>query len=133
MIAGIGTDIVQINRLEKSIQKFGNKFAKHILSEIEMVEWLAMNKKKIPQQARFLAKRFAAKEACAKAFGTGFRKGLSMTHIGIVHDPLGKPAFVFLQVAERIFIQQKIHKAFLSLSDEKDYCTAMVILETKER
>ena len=130
MIFGIGTDIVQIDRLQKPILRFGDKFAKFILNEHEIEEWLAINNQSIERKSRFMAKRFAAKEATAKAFGTGFRQGLSFKHIGISHDGLGKPILIFSDIAQQLAKKHHIQHTHLSLSDEKDYCSAMVILET---
>lgn len=88
MIIGIGTDIVQIKRIEKLYEKYGSVFKKRILSlpEIEKCDSLASYK-----HASFLAKRFAAKEAISKAFGTGISQGLAFKDITISNDLLGKP------------------------------------------
>ncbi|MDH5370190.1 MAG: holo-ACP synthase, partial [Gammaproteobacteria bacterium] len=86
MIYGIGTDIVHINRMRENLDKYGDKFARRILTEAEFNEFEAKHDK-----AAFLAKRFAAKEATSKAMGTGFSQGLSLHHIGVEHDDAGKP------------------------------------------
>jgi len=123
MIFGIGTDIVHVNRMQESLDKYGEKFAQRILTKAEFVEF--------PQktnQAAFLAKRFAAKEATAKAMGTGFSQGLSLQHIGVGHDNAGKPVIEFLGVAEKFIQDKKIKQAHLSLADENDYAVAFVTL-----
>lgn len=123
MIYGIGTDIVHINRMRENLDKYGNKFARRILTEPEFNEFVNKSDK-----AAFLAKRFAAKEATAKAMGTGFSQGLSLHHIGIEHDDAGKPILEFLDVAEKFLQDNKIKQAHLSLADEKDYAVAFVTL-----
>ena len=123
MIYGIGTDIVHINRMRENLDKYGDKFARRILTEFEFNEFVDKNDK-----AAFLAKRFAAKEAVAKAMGTGFSQGLSLHHIGVNHDQAGKPILEFLDVA-KLFLQEKnIKQTHLSLADERDYAVAFVTL-----
>jgi len=123
MIYGIGTDIVHVNRMRDNLEKHGNKFARRILTESEFVEFETKANK-----AAFLAKRFAAKEATAKAMGTGFSQGLSLHHIGIGHDEAGKPVLEFLDVAEKFLHTNKIKQAHLSLADEQEYAVAFVTL-----
>ena len=126
MIYGIGTDIVHIQRIAESLSRFGDRFAQRILSEAEMSGFLASKR-----QAHFLAKRFAAKEALAKALGTGFRDGLSLRDIGVDNDHLGKPLLVFTPRAEQKLRDFGVGTAHLSLSDEQDYAIAFVTLEGK--
>lgn len=123
MIFGIGTDIVTISRMEEALARHGERFTQRILAESEMSAY-----KKSPKPAHFLAKRFAAKEATAKAFGTGFRNGLSMTHITIENDELGKPYLCFSGYAEQFCSEHGIGESFLSLSDEKEHAIAFVTL-----
>ena len=123
MIYGIGTDIVHVKRMRDNLEKYGDKFAQRILTAAELTEF--KNKK---NQSAFLAKRFAAKEATAKAMGTGFSKGLSLHHIGVAHDEAGKPILEFLDVAEQFIEDKKIIQAHLSLADENDYAVAFVTL-----
>ena len=125
MILGIGNDIVDVRRIEESLQQHGRRFAQRILSEMELEEFDASN-----QQAHYLAKRFAAKEATAKALGTGFRHGMSMKHISVSRDELGKPGLIFNDVAAEKVQQAAITAAHLSLSDERDYALAFVVLES---
>jgi len=126
MIYGIGTDIVHIARIQESLNKYGDKFARRILTTSEFKEFL--NK---TNQAAFLAKRFAAKEATAKAMGTGFSQGLSLQHIGVVNDNAGKPSLELLDVAADFIKQHNIKDSHLSLADEKDYAVAFVTLVLK--
>jgi len=123
MIYGIGTDIVHINRMHENLDKYGDKFARRILTDSEFSEF-----KDKTDKAAFLAKRFAAKEATAKAMGTGFSGGLSLHHIGVEHDDAGKPVLVFLDVAEKFLLEKKIKQTHLSLADERDYAVAFVTL-----
>jgi holo-[acyl-carrier protein] synthase len=123
MIYGIGTDIVHVNRMRENLDKYGNKFAHRILTEKEYSEFESKKDK-----ASFLAKRFAAKEATAKAMGTGFSGGLSLHHIGVGHDEVGKPILEFLDVAETFLQEKDIKQTHLSLADERDYAVAFVTL-----
>ena len=123
MIFGIGTDIVHINRMRDCLEKYGDKFARRILTEREFFEFTDKQNK-----PAFLAKRFAAKEATAKAMGTGFSQGLSLHHIGVEHDEAGKPILEFLDVADKFLKDNKIKQMHLSLADERDYAVAFVTL-----
>lgn len=124
MISGIGTDIVDVRRMAENLTKHGERFAKRILSASEFDEFSSQN-----NQAAFLAKRFAAKEATVKALGTGFRDGISMTHIAVTHDHLGKPMLNFSSVALEFFQKQNVISSHLSIADEKDFAVAYVVLE----
>ena len=123
MIYGIGTDIVDINRMRDDLNKYGDKFARRILTEAEFGEFQGKS-----NQAAFLAKRFAAKEATAKAMGTGFSQGLSLHHIGVEHDEAGKPVLDFSGVAEKFLQEKQIKQTHLSLADEREYAVAFVTL-----
>jgi len=124
MISGIGTDIVQINRIRENLEQHGERFAKRILSDNEFQDF-----EKHKTQHAFLAKRFAAKEAAVKALGTGFRHGISMKHIIVEHDQWGKPILVFTDAALEVATQQKISQSHLSIADEKEFAVAYVVLE----
>jgi holo-[acyl-carrier protein] synthase len=124
MIFGIGTDIVKVDRMQKNLDKYGDRFASRILTEAETEDYHCYRKK-----AHFLAKRFAAKEAAAKAMGLGFRNGLQLKHIGVGHDKLGKPMLEFSGFASEFMQDKKITSVHLSLSDEVDHAVAFVTLE----
>ena len=124
MIFGIGTDIVQIARIESGLQRFGDNLAKRVLSETEFNEF-----KQAAKPAHFLAKRFAAKEAMAKAMGIGFQKGLQLKQISVSNNELGKPSFQFAGYAQDFIINNNIASSHLSLSDERDNAIAFVVLE----
>lgn len=91
MIVGIGCDLANINRFEKALAKFGGRFVNRAFSEREKAELARRERLSPKEHACAAAKRFAAKEACTKALGTGFRDGIFMRDIEIVHQPSGKP------------------------------------------
>lgn len=125
MIFGIGTDIVEVSRIGASIEEFGDAFAKRILADSELASYQQSQIK-----ARFLAKRFAAKEAFSKALGTGLRAPATFQNISVSHDSLGKPILVFAADLQ-IFMQAKnITHTHISISDEKNLAAAFVVLET---
>ena len=125
MIFGIGTDIVQNSRMEENLEKYGERFAKRIQSDDEFSEY-----GEVVNPAAFLAKRFAAKEAAVKALGTGFRDGISMTHVAVGHDDLGKPILSFSDAAKKIAESKNINSMHLSIADEKEYAVAYVVMES---
>ena len=124
MIHGIGTDIVEIKRIAKmnSFEAFANK----ILSENELS---IFHEIKDNNRASFLAKQFAAKEAIAKAFGTGFKNSIQMNNIEVLRDEVGKPIFNPLNELAEKMIDLGITKTHVSLADEKDYALAYAIIE----
>ena len=126
MIFGIGTDIVQVSRMQDNLTKHGERFAERILADSEMARFLDH-----ARPAQFLAKRFAAKEAVAKAFGTGFRDGLSLRHIEVINDEHGRPLLQFKEMAQELAEKFHICESHLSLSDEPNYAIAFVVLECK--
>ncbi len=123
MIHGIGTDIVAVKRLQEMWERHGDRALEKLLAPEEMADF-----GKAADKGRFLAKRFAAKEAFSKALGTGVRPPAVLPAIAVGHDDLGKPSLVFCgRLAE--MIENQGLKAHLSLSDEADYAIAYVILE----
>ena len=124
MIHGVGVDIVHVPRMKRNLDRYGERFARRILTENECLEFRAAG-----STAHFLAKRFAAKEAFAKALGTGFRDGLSLRQVGVRNDTLGRPGFVVSGRAGELMRQFGIAAAHLSLADENDYALASVTLE----
>lgn len=125
MIYGIGTDIVEVTRIESSIAQFGDDFAKRILADSEMANYQDSQIK-----ARFLAKRFAAKEAFSKALGTGLRAPCTFQNIAVSHDDLGKPILVLAPDLTAWMHQKNIQHTYISISDEKNLAAAFVVLET---
>ena len=128
MIFGIGVDIVQISRIEQAMDRHGDKFAKKILAENEFQEYLTNNKK-----VNFLAKRFAAKEAFAKALGTGFTNGLTLKQIQVSHNAIGRPILILTDHAKQQTEQLNIRHYHVSLSDEREHVVAFVTLEGRVR
>lgn len=126
MIIGIGTDIVRVSRMTRNLERYGDKFAIRILTSNEFSEF---SQHKRP--ANFLARRFAAKEATAKAMGCGFRDGLMLSHIGVEHDELGKPTLTYCDKAIEVCKRLKVAESHISLSDEDEYAVAFVTLVSK--
>lgn len=124
MILGIGTDIVAFARIEALHEKYGENFAKRVLSASEMSEFYTH-----ANPARLLMKRFAAKEALSKAIGSGMRYPVSLTQISVAHDALGKPAFEFGAELATYLKNMGVSCHHLSISDERDVAVAFVILE----
>lgn len=125
MIAGIGVDIVEIERMEKLYARFGERLARRLLDRDEFDEYAESVCK-----PRLLARRFAAKEAASKALGTGFSQGVSPTMIGVRHVEHGRPAIEFSGHAKIRSQQLGVCAVWLSISDEKRYSVATVVLET---
>ena len=124
MIFGIGTDIVEVTRIEASINQFGDEFAKRILADSEFPSYL-----KNQIKPRFLAKRFAAKEAFSKALGTGLRAPCTFQNIAVSHDDLGKPILLFADELQAFLTTKNITQTHISISDEKNLAAAFVVLE----
>lgn len=123
MIYGIGTDIVAIARLERFYARHGDKGLRRVLAPDERSDCVAS---KAP--GRFLAKRFAAKEAFGKALGLGLRAPAVLSAIAVVHDAQGKPGFLLApELADYMAAHNLV--AHLSLSDEHDYAVAFVVVE----
>ena len=124
MILGIGTDIVGVARIQTSLDRHGERFARRILAPAELEEFFATR-----HPAHFLAKRFAAKEALVKALGTGFRDGIRFADIRITHDGLGKPGLGCSGKTAALLQQMGVTLSHISLADEHDYAVAFVILD----
>jgi holo-[acyl-carrier protein] synthase len=124
-ILGIGVDIIENKRIKKSIKN--SRFKERVYSSKELKQ-STLSKDKIG----YFSKRFAAKEAFAKALGTGFRNNLNFKDISIINDKLGKPSFVITNKIKNIVKDQfktSSFNFFLSISDEKKYSIAYVILQ----
>jgi holo-[acyl-carrier protein] synthase len=125
MIYGIGVDIATVSRLATTHERFGERFARRILHENEIGEFAGHT-----QPARFLAKRFAVKEAAVKALGTGERQGVLLKDFYLSHDKLGKPLLEVSGEAKRRCHLAGILHRHVSLSDEGDQVVAFVVLES---
>jgi holo-[acyl-carrier protein] synthase len=128
MILGIGSDIIDIRRIEKTIEKHGQRFIDRIYTEVE--------KRKSEKRAQRLpsyAKRFAAKEACSKALGTGLSNGVYWRDMGVVNLPSGKPTLMLTNGAAaqlaRMVPAGKTAVVHLTMTDEYPYAQAYVIIE----
>lgn len=123
MIASIGTDIVAVARLAKLYERHGERALEKLLAPRERADFT-----KAKDPARFLAKRFAAKEALGKALGIGVTAPATLPAIAVVHDALGKPDFDYApELAAHL--KQRGLVAHLSISDEQDFALAFVVLE----
>ncbi|MDO5357298.1 MAG: holo-ACP synthase [Conchiformibius sp.] len=130
MIYGIGTDILSVKRIETLYKKYGEALSRRILSRIEELEFAnEFSQKNKGEAVRFLAKRFAAKEAFAKAVGTGLREPVSLHNISIGHNSAGKPEYLCETVLKQWLEQNGICKIHLSLSDEERYISAFALAE----
>ncbi|MGB0723642.1 MAG: holo-ACP synthase [Gammaproteobacteria bacterium] len=123
-IAGIGTDIIAIGRITEALERHGERFAKRILTDAELDEFSASR-----TPAVLLAKRFAAKEAIAKALGTGIAHGLGFHDMHIAHDQRGRPLVGFSAAGARLCGDLGIGRCHLSLSDEREYVVAYAVAE----
>lgn len=122
MITGIGTDIIQLSRIRSALARRGDGLARRLLADSE---WQQYQQQADP--ARFLAKRFAAKEAALKALGTGLRHGIRWHDVAVVNDSDGKPQLVFAGSAAQLLAGRRSH---VSISDEQDYALAFVIIDS---
>ena len=125
-ILGIGVDIIENNRIKNSVKN--TKFKNRIYSNKELKQ-SALSKNKI----NYFSKRFAAKEAFAKALGTGFRKNLNFKDIEVINDKMGKPQYAKTKKITKIVqknFKVKNFNCFLSISDNKDYSTAFAIIQS---
>lgn len=127
MILGLGNDLIDIRRIEEAIERFGDRFILRVFTETEQ----RRSDGKATRAASY-AKRFAAKEACAKALGTGFRKNVFWRDLGVVNEPSGRPTMV-LQGAAREHLRRMVpagHEPIihLTITDEYPYAQAFVII-----
>ena len=122
-IAGIGTDIVELGRIEQALAR-SDRLARRILTPAELERFAAHT-----QPARYLAKRFAAKEAAVKALGTGIGVGISWQHIRVENQPGGAPFLVFSDGFAHECERRNISHSHVSISDEQHYAVATVVLE----
>lgn len=128
MIIGIGNDICDIRRVEDSLNRFGDRFVQRLFTQVEQTR-----SDRKPDRAASYAKRFAAKEACAKALGTGMRRGVFWKDMGVINLPSGKPTMALTGgAAERLTAlcpPGKTPFIHISLTDEHPYAQAFVIIE----
>ncbi|MCL6483845.1 MAG: holo-ACP synthase [Janthinobacterium lividum] len=128
MIYGIGTDICKIARIEAALARHGERFAQKILGPQEMEKFHARSAKNAVRGVRFLATRFAAKEAFSKAIGLGLRMPMTWPAAQMLNHASGKPMIVCSGVLA-YFMQENRLSAQVTISDEEDYAVAFVIVE----
>lgn len=130
MILGLGSDLCSIERIEKSIGRFGERFIDRVFTATEKAK---ANRRELTRAATY-AKRFAAKEACSKALGTGFRAGVFLKDIGVVNEPSGRPTLHLTggAAARLKAMTPPGHRAVihLTLTDDHPWAFAMVMIET---
>jgi holo-[acyl-carrier protein] synthase len=124
VILGIGTDLCEVSRIERALERFGERFAARILvaSELEVF-------RRRRARAGYLAKRFAAKEAFSKALGVGIRYPVNWHNVWVVNERSGKPAFEFSRPLAALLRRRGVAKVHLSLTDEIGMACAFVVVE----
>jgi holo-[acyl-carrier protein] synthase len=127
VIYGIGTDIVQISRVEAALARSGERFAEKILGPQELEKYRARKARSEVRGLRFLATRFSAKEAFSKAIGLGMRMPMTWRSAQMLNDPSGKPVIVCSGALDE-FMRQNRLTAQVSISDEADYGVAFVVV-----
>ena len=128
MIYGIGTDIIQISRIEAALARNGERFAEKILGPEELEKYRRRKEKVEARGIRFLATRFAAKEAFSKAIGLGMRMPMTWCAMQVLNAPNGKPV-AMTDGALKEFMERNGLTAQVSITDEADYAVAFVIVE----
>ena len=123
MIFGIGVDVLEASRIRQTLERFGTRFIDHLLMPEELAQ-LA----KTERRERFLAMRFAAKEAIVKAMGTGFAHGVWIRDVGVVQNSWGRPEVVFSERGERVRRSLGIGEGHVTLTDEAGLVVAVAVL-----
>jgi len=127
VIYGVGTDVVEIGRIEAALKRYGERFARRVLCPPELARFQSH---RLP--ANFLAKRFAAKEAFTKALGTGIKSPANWHGVWVRNLASGKPVLEFSDALQALLKKRGITSAHVSLSDEKGVAFATVILECEK-
>lgn len=128
MIFGVGTDIVELVRIQATYDRFGEHFVQRILMDEELE---LFRKSKTP--VRFLAMRFAGKEAAVKAMGTGFRHGIWLRDVGITNNDWGRPLIIWSERGRAVCERLGIGAGHVSLTDDAGLIVAFAVVETAER
>ena len=129
MIVGIGTDVCDVRRIRASLERHGERFAAKVLADGELAVWRQRSARWPERGVRYVATRFSAKEAFSKAIGLGMRMPMTWRHCEIASLPSGQPALV-LHGALKTWFDSQGWRAHVSLSDESDYATSFVVVET---
>ena len=124
MIVGIGTDLVEVPRVEALLARHGERFARRVLAEVEWPDFEHSAVKPL-----YLASRFAAKEAFAKALGTGVRAPASLRNIGVAHDADGRPVLALAPALDALLHARGVVRSHLSITHERSMACAFVVLE----
>lgn len=124
MIFGVGTDIVELSRIQQTYERFGDHFVGRLLMDEERA---LFDRSKWP--VRFLAMRFAAKEATVKAMGTGFAHGMWIRDVGIVSNPWGRPLIIWSERGRKVCENLGIGDGHVSLTDDAGLIVAFSVLE----
>ena len=127
MIYGVGTDLIEVKRIENALRRFGERFAERILCEPELKRFQAHK-----QPVHYLAKRFAAKEAFTKALGTGIHAPANWHGVWVANLKSGRPVLEFSSSLKKLLQERKIRSSHLSLTDEREIASATVILECED-
>ena len=125
MIFGVGTDIVELSRVQATFDRFGERFVRRILMEEELQLF-----RRSKQPVRFLAMRFAGKEATVKAMGTGFAHGVWLRDVGILNNDWGRPLVTWSERGRRVCDRLGIGDGHVSLSDDGGLVLAFAVVET---
>ncbi|MBZ8131890.1 holo-ACP synthase [Afifella sp. IM 167] len=132
MIIGFGSDLIDIRRVEKTLERFGERFVQRVFTEVEQ-----RKSERRRMRAASYAKRFAAKEACSKALGTGLRQGVFWRDMGVVNLPSGKPTIRLTggaaEALARITPEGHEVSIHLTITDDGPLAQAVVLIEAQER
>ncbi len=130
MIYGIGTDICDVRRIQASLARHGERFAKRVLSEAEYATWQARSQRWPERGVRYLATRFSAKESFSKAIGLGMVMPMTWRHCEITNLPSGQPTVV-LHGALKDWFDSRGLSAHITVTDETDYAASFCVVEVK--
>jgi holo-[acyl-carrier protein] synthase len=123
MIFGIGTDVLELERIDRVYRRYGDRFAERLLLDEEQALFV-----KAKNKTRFLGMRFAAKEAVAKALGTGFSNGIWVRDVGSVPNALGQPQVIYSERGRKVCRELGVGEGFLTLTDEAGLIVAVAVL-----
>jgi holo-[acyl-carrier protein] synthase len=123
VIFGIGVDVLETRRIAATLTRFGDRFVEHLLMPAEAAQLARTQRRE-----RFLAMRFAAKEAIVKALGTGFAHGIWIRDVGVVQNSFGKPEVVFSERGEQVRRRLGVGEAHVTLTDEAGLVVAVAVL-----
>ena len=126
MIFGVGTDIVELSRIQSTYERFGDHFVRRLLTDEELELF-----QKTRWPVRFLAMRFAGKEATVKAMGTGFAHGVWLRDVGVLNNDWGRPVIVWSERGSRVCARLGIGSGHLSLTDDAGLVLAFAVVETE--